>query len=230
MSRLSRRAIARLALLAFLIAAFAVVWLSPLREHLDREHVRTVVESVRGAWYGPLLLIAMYAVGCVFAIPASLFILAAGAIWGWLLGGTYAMVGGILGAMASFFVGRFLGDREGRARTSLEARLRDASFGSLLVLRLLPVFPFAVLNYAAGVVRVNTLAFFASTLLGLVPSNFVFAWSADEIFNGTLSGGAVFARLFTVAAVCLAAVAIPALAARALRRRQGRREATRDES
>lgn len=219
MNRLPARTIARLALFALLVVAFGAVWLSPLRDHLNRDEIRAFVENVRGVWYGPLLLIAMYAVGCVFAIPASLFILAAGAIWGWLLGGTYAMAGGILGAMASFYVGRFIGGREGHARTTLEARLRDARFGSLLVLRLIPVFPFAVLNYAAGVVRVNALAFFASTLLGLIPSNFVFAWSADEIFNGTLSGGAVLSRLFTVAAVCLAAIAIPAIAARAFRRR-----------
>jgi uncharacterized membrane protein YdjX (TVP38/TMEM64 family) len=216
---------ARLVLLFVLLGAAALVWLSPLRAHLTREEIRAAVESVRAAWYAPLLLIGIYALGCVFAVPASLFIIAAGAIWGWLLGGTFAMAGGMLGAMASFQVARMLGSgsvqRAGRSQR-LTSALRDASFRSLLVARLLPIFPFAALNYGAGIVRVNRTAFFFSTLLGLIPSNYVFAWSADEIFNGTLSGGGILLRLFAVAAVSTVAVAVPSLAARAIERRAAR--------
>lgn len=132
------------------------------------------------------------------------------------------MAGGMLGAMASFFAGRYFGgapsERPGRARRLLEAHLRDASFRTLLIARLLPVFPFAALNYGAGLARVRPATFFFSTLLGLIPSNYVFAWSADEIFNGSLSGRGVLMRLFTVAAVCIAAIVLPALAARGFRK------------
>jgi uncharacterized membrane protein YdjX (TVP38/TMEM64 family) len=207
---------ARIGLLIVLLLALALVWFSPLRAHLNRDEIRGAVESVRGTWYAPLVLIAMYAVGCVLAIPASLFIIAAGAIWGWLLGGTLAMFGGMLGAMASFYTGRFFGSGEGHPR------LRDAGFRSLLILRLLPIFPFAVLNYGAGIARVNSAAFFLSTFLGLIPSNFVFAWSADEIFNGSLDGRGVMMRLLTVAALCIVAVAIPSLLAHTMRRRAAR--------
>lgn len=206
-----------------LVVAAGLVWVSPLREQLTRDEIRGMVESVRTAWYAPLLLIAMYAVGSVFAVPASLFIIAAGAIWGWALGGTFALAGGMLGAMASFFVGRFLGgqlpERHGRARDLLERHFRDASFRSQLVVRLLPVLPFAAVNYGSGVARVNSGPFFLSTLLGLIPSNYVFAWSADEIFNGSLSGRGVVLRLFAVAAVSITVIAIPSIAARALQRR-----------
>ena len=205
--------------LALLLAGFAAVWFSPLRDHLTREEIRAAVESVRATWYAPLLLIAAYAAGCVFAVPASLFILAAGAIWGWLLGGTFAMVGGILGAMASFEAARFFG---GSLPARAERHLRGASFRSLLILRLLPLFPFAALNYGAGIVRADRRAFFLSTLLGLFPSNYVFAWSADEIFNGSLTGAGVFARLIAVAAVAVAAVLLPSVVARAMQRRAAR--------
>lgn len=200
-----------------------LVWFSPLRAHLTRDEIRGMVESVRAAWYAPFLLIAMYAVGSVFAVPASLFIIAAGAIWGWALGGTFAMAGGMLGAMASFFVGRFLGgesaERHGRARDLLDKHFRDASFRSQLVVRLLPILPFAAVNYGSGVARVNSGTFFLATLLGLIPSNYVFAWSADEIFNGTLTGRGVLMRLVVVAVVSLAAISIPTIVARVLQRR-----------
>lgn len=227
----SMRRRVRLAVLLFIAVAAVALWLSPLRSHLTREEVRATVEAVRAAWYAPLVLIAMYAVGCVFAVPASLFIVAAGAIWGWLLGGTFAMAGGILGAMASFFAGTMLDAnvplRYGRARRLVDEHLRGASFRSLLILRLLPLFPFAALNYGAGIVRVDTAAFFFSTLIGLIPSNYVFAWSADEIFNGRLTGGAMMLRLLTVAAICVAIVIVPSMAARVVQRRIAQRAAPR---
>jgi uncharacterized membrane protein YdjX (TVP38/TMEM64 family) len=211
----------RLFLLAAVVAGVAIVWLSPLRQHLTRDEVRQFVESVRAAWYAPLLLIAMYAVGCVFAVPASLFIVAAGAVWGWALGGTFAMVGGVLGAVATFYVGRSIGGsgdpKRKDAAPRLDRFLRNAGFRSLLIARLLPVFPFAVLNYGAGIARVNSTAFVLSTVLGLIPSNYVFAWSADELFNGTLTGRDLATRLFLVATVSIVAVVIPSAVARATR-------------
>lgn len=214
---------ARLLLLVLLMAAGIAIWFSPLRSHLTPAEIHAFVASVRAAWYAPLLLIAMYAAGCVFAVPASLFIVAAGAIWGTLLGGTFALIGGILGAAASFFAARFLGsglpEQQGRTRQLLERHLRHATFRSLLIVRLLPIFPFAVLNYGAGLMRVKSTTFLATTFLGLIPSNYVFAWSADEIYNGTLSGGAVWTRLLAVAAICVAAVVLPSLAARAMQKR-----------
>ena len=51
----------RLLLLALLLAAAALVWFSPLRAHLTRDEIRGAIESVRTAWYAPLLLIAVYA-------------------------------------------------------------------------------------------------------------------------------------------------------------------------
>jgi uncharacterized membrane protein YdjX (TVP38/TMEM64 family) len=213
----------RVLLFVALLVLMGVVWFSPVREHLTRDEIRVTVEAVRATWYAPLLLVVMYAVGALCAVPASLFIIAAGAIWGWLFGGTLALVGGMVGAMASFFAGRFLGaalpERQGRTRDLLDRHLRDASFRSQLIVRLLPILPFAVVNYGSGIARVRTSSFFISTFLGLIPSNYVFAWSADEIFNGSLTGGGVMLRLFTVAAICVVAIAIPSAAARVLVRR-----------
>ena len=212
----------RFLLFVLLLAVAAGVWFSPLRDHLTRDEIRATIESVRALWYAPLLLVAMYALGCVFAVPASLFIIVAGAVWGWALGGTISMIGGMLGAMGSYWAGRLIGgtwaDANGRTARAAARYLRDPSMRSLLIVRLLPILPFAALNYGAGILRVNASSFFVSTLLGLIPSNYVFAWSADEIFNGSLNGGAVLARLFAVAAVCVLIVAIPSFAARVVQR------------
>src|SRR5215212_5031477 len=106
---MSRRAI-KIALLAFLILAAAAVYFTPLRHYLTREHIRGAIAVMRSLWYAPFILIAAYAIGCVFALPASIFVIAAGVIFGWKLGTVYAMTGAMIGATAAYFVGRFLGE------------------------------------------------------------------------------------------------------------------------
>lgn len=212
---MSRRTLIRIAAAIVLVACVAAIYFTPLRDQLTRENIRVHVEHFRGVWYGPLVFIALYAIGCVLAIPASVFVLSAGVIWGWKLGGTYALIGGVLGATLSFYVARFIGagllDRFGRVGKAVAKQVDHAGFRSLLVLRLIPLFPFAVLNYGAGVAGVGLLDFVFATTLGLAPSNFVFAYCSDALFNGTMSEGDALKRLFTVAALVLAVVLIPML-------------------
>lgn len=219
---MSRRTAIRLAVLLVIAAAVAGVYFSPLRQHLNRNDVRAAVERVRDVWYGPLLLILVYAIGCVLALPASLFIVAAGFIWGWKLGGSYAMVGGIIGATASFFAGRFIGEglleRFGKVGALVKKQVDHAGFKSLLVTRFIPGLPFAAVNYGAGVAGVRVRDFMLATIIGLAPSNFVFAYCSDALFNGTMSETDALKRLAVVCALMLCVVAIPSLLKRRLQR------------
>jgi len=209
------RTLIKVALILVIFGGIAALYFSPLRVYLDREHIRGTVAYLRGLWYGPVVLIAAYAAGCVFAVPASIFVIAAGVIWGWKFGGLYSLIGGVSGAMASYVVARFLGEgvlqRFGRLGRAVEKQVEHAGFKSLLILRLLPIFPFAVLNYGAGVAGVGLADYFFATVLGVMPSNFVFAYSADSLFNGTMTEGDALKRLAIVAALVLALVLIPAL-------------------
>jgi len=221
-SKSSARTAIKVAVALIVAGGFIALWFSPLRSYLTREHIRSTAETVRGLWYAPLLLIVSYAIGCIFAIPASVFILAAGMIWGWKLGGTYALIGGIIGGTASFLLGRFLGEgvlaRFGRLGALVEKQVDHAGFKSLLILRLIPLFPFAVLNYGAGVAGVKLLDFVFATALGVAPSNFVFAYSADAIFNGTMTEGDAVKRLLVVAALLIGVTVVPTLIKKRMRR------------
>jgi len=218
---MNRKALLRIAVVAVLLSVVTVIYFTPLRGYLTRDHIRDLVGQLRGLWYGPAVFIALYAVSCVFAVPASVFILAAGFIWGWKLGGTYALIGGLLGASGSFWVGRFVGEgllnRFGRIGRTVESQVKNARFGSLLILRLVPLFPFAILNYGAGVAGVRFGTFVAATTLGLAPSNYVVAYCSDALFNGTMTEGDALKRMFTVAALMVALVTIPMLLKRWIR-------------
>jgi len=212
---MTRRNALRLAAALGLATVFVALWFSPLRDQLTRENIRAAVEQIRGVWYAPILFIFAYALGCVVAIPASIFVIAAGFIWGWLLGGSYAMVGGMLGAVISYFAGRFIGagllERFGRVGRIVAKQVDHAGFRSLLVLRNIPGIPFAALNYGAGVAGVRFRDYFFATLLGIAPSKFVFTYCADALFNGSMSEGDAFKRLAVVCALVVAMVLLPTI-------------------
>jgi uncharacterized membrane protein YdjX (TVP38/TMEM64 family) len=210
---MSRRILLRIAAAVLLAAVFLAFWFSPLRDQLTRENVRAFVEHLRGLWYGPIVFILAFAAGCIFALPASVFVIAAGFIWGWLFGGIYALIGGVTGAVVSFYLGRFIGsgllDKFGRVGRVVAKQVDHAGFRSLLILRNIPGIPFAVLNYGAGVCGVRFRDYLPATLIGVTPPMFVFAYCADALFNGTMSEGDVVKRLVIACALMLFFILLP---------------------
>jgi uncharacterized membrane protein YdjX (TVP38/TMEM64 family) len=215
---MSRRALFRIAALVLLVAVVAGAWFSPLREQLTRENVRAFVEHLRGLWYGPIAFILVFAAGCILALPASVFVIAAGFIFGWVPGALYSIVGGLLGAVASFYLARFIGegflDRFGRVGRIVAKQMDHAGFRYLLILRYIPGIPFAVLNYGAGVAGVRIRDFIPATLLGVIPPMFVFAYCADSLFNGSMSEGDAIKRIVIVCVLMLGITLIPIIVKR----------------
>lgn len=200
--------------LLFLVLLF-VVYNSPLRESLTPEKIREARDSVRVLWYGPPLFILLYAIGCTFLIPATLFILAAGAVWGWWLGGMYAIAGAALGSMMSYYLARFVGGgiigRFGKAGAAMATKLEGLGFSAFLMLRLIPLFPFAVLNYGAGIARIRPRIFLLATVIGTAPSHFVVAYSADALLAGTISREQAMQRVLLVVGLMLVVFMVPML-------------------
>jgi uncharacterized membrane protein YdjX (TVP38/TMEM64 family) len=211
---ISRRGL-KIATLVVIVAGVVALYFSPLHTYFTKDNILHTVEQMRGLWYAPFVLIVAYAVGCIFAIPASIFILAAGAIWGWKLGTVYAMCGAMLGSSAAYFAARFLGegvlDHFGRMGETVKEQVSRNGFVSLLIARLIPGPPFAVWNYAAGIVRMNFGQYFLATLLGTLPAHIVFAYCADALFNGTMTQADAVKRLFIVAGLLISMILITAL-------------------
>jgi uncharacterized membrane protein YdjX (TVP38/TMEM64 family) len=205
----------KIAIVVVIAAVVAAIYFSPLRSHFSREHIHADIDAMRGVWYAPLALIAAYAVGCVFAVPASIFIIAAGVVWGWKFGAVYALSGGMLGATISYFVGRFLGEgilqKFGRAGQLVESQVKTAGFKTMLVVRLIPGPPFAVWNYGAGVANVRFRDYFFGTLLGTAPAHIIFCYCADALYNGTMTQADAMKRLAIVAGLLLILVALPSI-------------------
>ncbi len=154
-----------------------------VRNDLSVEQLRVTLYSY-GFW-GPLLFILFFAVLTTLFIPATLFTIPSGIIFGIWWGTVLSVLGATLGAVISFFISRFLG-KEFIAKLlertylnkiiKIDYELEEHGFHHTLILRLMPFVPFVFLNYALGVSRIRFKDYFLATLLGLIPTIFIFSY------------------------------------------------------
>jgi len=135
------------------------------------------------AEHGLLLVatfMAIYVIQTGLALPgATILSLTAGAIFGPWLGTFYAVTSASIGATLSFLVTRYLLrdavlSRFGSKLDGMNKELEERGLNYLLFLRLVPLFPFFLINLAAGLTRLPLRTFMLGTFLGIIPGGFVF--------------------------------------------------------
>jgi len=123
---------------------------------------------------------AVYIVQTALSLPgAAILSLAAGAIFGAAMGTVYANSAATIGATLAFLVTRYLLRdavlaRFGHKLEGMNRELETRGFNYLLFLRLVPVFPFFLINLAAGLTRLPLRTFFVATMVGIIPGGFVY--------------------------------------------------------
>lgn len=122
----------------------------------------------------------VYIVQTALSLPgAAILSLAAGAIFGTIMGTVYANIAATVGATLAFLLTRYLLrdvvlNRFGAKLEGMNRELEARGFSYLLFLRLVPVFPFFLINLAAGLTRLPLRTFFFGTMLGIIPGGFVY--------------------------------------------------------
>lgn len=170
---------------------------------------------------GPIAFVLLYAALTVLLVPGSVITAVGGALFGVGLGTLLAVIGASLGATAAFGLGRRLGRAEvealaGRRVGSLDRWLGRRGFVAVLYLRLVPVVPFNVFNYVAGVTALRLRDYVLGTLLGIIPGAFAFAALGGSIRDPKSP------TLFLAAGLALLLAVGGPLVERLRRRRPGR--------
>jgi uncharacterized membrane protein YdjX (TVP38/TMEM64 family) len=141
-----------------------------------------------------LVYIAVYAAAVSLSVPGAWFLTVCGGfLFGVLVGASAAVIGATLGAVLIFLVARTaLGEpllrRAGPRAIKLAQGFRDDAFSYLLFLRLVPAFPFFLVNLVPALADVRLAPFIAATVLGIIPAAAVFA------FAGTGLGSVISAQ------------------------------------
>lgn len=124
--------------------------------------------------------VAIYVVQTAFSLPgAAVLSLASGAIFGVVQGTLYVVAAATAGAVLAFLVSRTLlrdwvVKNFGGRMEGIERGLRESGLSYLLFLRLVPAFPFFLVNLACGVTGLPLRTYAVGTLFGIVPGSLVF--------------------------------------------------------
>lgn len=144
---------------------------------------------------GPLAFIAIYVIASVMAIPGSPLTIAAGVLFGSLWGVVWVSLGSTAAAAACFLIARYI------ARDSIEKNMKDnkqfqkldnltAEQGAFIVaiVRLLPIFPFNLLNYGFGLTRVPFVTYLFWSWLCMLPGTILYVVGADAVKQAVAKG------------------------------------------
>ncbi|MBI5406196.1 MAG: VTT domain-containing protein [Nitrospirae bacterium] len=129
----------------------------------------------------PFIFIAIYALGCVLFLPGSVLTLAGGALFGPVLGTLYNLTGATAGAVLAFLTARYLASEWVERKT--EGRLKQIMNGVesegwrfVAFVRLVPLFPFNLLNYALGLTRIKLAHYVVASYFCMFPGALAYTY------------------------------------------------------
>jgi len=149
-----------------------------------REHISVVaLEQWLGqlGWAAPLVFIAGYAIATVFFMPGLLFTLAGGALFGPVFGTLYNLTGATLGATLAFLAARYIASdwatrRAGKRLRQLVEGVENEGWRFVAFVRLVPLFPFNLLNYALGLTRIRLLTYVITSFIFMAPAGAAYTY------------------------------------------------------
>lgn len=200
-----------LALLCLVAAAWA------FRDHFDAVALQAWVEGAGAA--GPVIFIAIYAAATVLFLPGAVVTLAGGALFGPVWGTLWNLSGATLGATLAFLIARHLGadwvaQRAGPRLRGLNEGVSAEGWRFIAFVRLVPLFPFNLLNYALGLTRIPLTAYVLASAIFMLPGAVAYTW-LGYAGREALTGGQDIVRNILIA---LALVSTMAFLPRLIRR------------
>lgn len=168
----------RRAALAVLLAA-AMLWAVTHRAQLDIAALESQIGNL--GTLAPLAFMVIYALATVLFVPGAVFSLIGGALFGPLWGTLYNLLGASLGATVAFLAARYTASDWAAQKSA--GRLKQLMTGVeaegwrfVALTRLVPLFPFNLLNYALGLTRIRFGHYVLATLVCMIPGAAAYTW------------------------------------------------------
>jgi len=169
--------ILRGALFLLLLGAIAIA--VRYRQYLDSQSLQAWIDSAGIA--GPILFMALYACATILFLPGSVLTLAGGAMFGPYWGTLYNLTGATLGATLAFLISRYLASdwvehKSGGHLRKLKQGVEDEGWRFVAFVRLVPLFPFNLLNYALGLTRIKLSHYVLASYLCMLPGGIAYTY------------------------------------------------------
>jgi uncharacterized membrane protein YdjX (TVP38/TMEM64 family) len=181
-------------LLVFVITVIVSVKLSGLEAYLDKQRLQAWIQGF-GAW-GPLVYIVFYFFAPSLFLPGLPITIAGGVLFGPLWGVLYTIVGATGGACLAFVIARYFGRDwvsrkvEGTRLGKLDGEVERQGWKIVAFTRLVPLFPFNLLNYAFGLTKVKFSHYALTSFICMLPATvayIIFSSSLLDLVKGKVS-------------------------------------------
>ncbi len=215
---LNRSTTLRLALLALLVILLAVGF--HFRGDLSPEALRRWLDGFGPL--APLVFILAYASAAVAFLPGLIFTIAGGVLFGPVFGTLYSLIGATIGATIAFLIARFgasdcVAAKTGGRLQQLLVGVQREGWRFVAFVRLVPLFPFNLLNYALGLTRIGVMPYVLATFVCMAPGAFAYTW-VGHAGAEAVAGGESGIQAILIAIGLLAVVAfLPRLVRRVKR-------------
>ena len=177
------------------VAASFVGW-DTLSLLFDRSALTDFFEMATGP-QGVRFFLGAHVVANAVGVPGTLLVAVGGAVYGLWWGTLLSVVGATLGAIAAFWLARYLLYGWFKRRfaknalvTKLDAMLCDRALPCVLTIRFSPISPFNIVNFAFGLTSVPARAYALGTLIGIIPGTLAYTWlgvtGAEALSGGSL--------------------------------------------
>lgn len=207
----------RIIVLLLLAGSFLLFHILGWDEYLDfasvserRLALRRYVEA--HYWVAVAAFIGIYMTTALFVPGAIVLTLVGGFLFGVPLAALYVNVGATLGAVIALLVSRHLAgswiqERYAEQLVSLNRAIERHGISYLMALRILPIFPFFVVNYLAGLTRIPLKTFIWTTSLGMLPGSLIYAYAGlqlgsinrpEDIFSAKILTALALLSFFTL--------------------------------
>jgi uncharacterized membrane protein YdjX (TVP38/TMEM64 family)/rhodanese-related sulfurtransferase len=149
------------------------------RDRLDPALIEDAMRGL-GVW-GPVAHVALFALGTVLFVPGALFALAGGVLFGPVWGTLLNLAGATLGATAAFLVARYVAadwvrQKAGARLERLIKGVEAEGWRFVALMRLVPLTPFNLLNYALGLTRIPVVSYMLASLVCMAPGALAYTW------------------------------------------------------
>ncbi len=167
-------------ILLFAGIVLLLYFFTPARDYLSPEGFGQIRSWIKGQGaLAPLVFGSIYILATVFALPGSVLTVSGGILFGTMLGMVINLISATLGAALAFLLTRYLGREfvEKWTRGKLkrfDQKVGEHGFTTVFYLRLVPFFPFNLLNFSLGLTQIKFRDYFFATLFGMAPGAFVY--------------------------------------------------------
>lgn len=163
--------------------------------HINMDDIYEVVTTIQSwGWLGVGVALLMQTLLNMFPLPGEFTAVILLGIYGPVLGGVYIWISGMLGAIGGYYLMRWMAKPIINARiepyiTKIDAWIRQHEGKGLFLARFVPLIPYHLVNYVAGILKVNLLTFIWTTGIGILPQTVAMSLLFAGVQQGSMTWG-----------------------------------------